>query len=86
MAFGRDGSAYKLIWKDNQDYDAANMNYFAGEFIGDYMGDASYIVAFCTATFESQPLPLVPPMSGAPFTLTCTGTYTTSEIPVERHL
>lgn len=86
MAFGRDGSAYKLIWKDNQDYDAANMNYFAGEFIGDYMGDASYIAAFCTATFESQSLPLVPPMSGAPFTLTSAGTYATSEIPVERHL
>ena len=50
------------------------MNYFAGEFIGDYMGDASYIAAFCTATFESQSLPLVPPMSGAPFTLTSAGT------------
>lgn len=86
MAFGRDGSAYKLIWKDNQDYEAANMNYFAGEFIGDYMGDASYIAAFCTATFESQSLPLVPPMSGAPFTLTCAGTYATNEIPVERQL
>ena len=86
MAFGRNGSAYKLIWKDNQDYDAANMNYFAGEFIGDYMGDASYIAAFCTATFELQSLPLVPPMSGAPFTLTSAGTYATSEIPVERHL
>lgn len=86
MAFGREGDAYKLIWKDKQGYDAANSNFFAGEFIGDYMGTTSFIVAFCTATFESQSLPLVPPMSGAPFTLTSAGTYATSEIPVERHL
>lgn len=46
MAFGREGDACKLIWKDKQGYDSANMNFFAGEFIGDYMGAASFIVAF----------------------------------------
>ena len=86
MAFRREESSYKLIWKDEQCDSEENLSLRSTEFGGEFMGDVTYIAVSCYATFKSQLHLLTPFMAGAPFTLVDEGTYTTSEIPVERHL
>ena len=86
MAFRREESSYKLIWKDEQCDSEENLSLRSTEFVGEFMGDLTYIAVSCFATFKSQSHLLTPFMAGAPFTLVDEGTYATSEIPVERSL
>ena len=86
VAFRREGSSYKLIWKDEQCNSEENLSLRSTEFGGDFMGDLAYIAMSCYATFKSQSHLLTSFMAGAPFTLADEGTYATDEIPVERSL
>ena len=83
MAFRPEESSYKLIWKDEQCDSEENLGIRTTEFVGEFMGDLTYIAVSCFATFKSQSHLLTPFMVGTPFTLADEGTYSTSEIPVE---
>ncbi len=86
MAFRREGLSYKLIWKDEQSESDESIGAYSSEFLGQYMGDVTYLAASCFATFKSQSHLLTPFMAGTPFILSSAGVYSTNEIPVASHL
>ena len=86
MAFGHKGSSSEPIWKEEQSDGEENISLRSTEFAGEYMGDLTHLAVSCFAMLKSQSHLLAPCMVGAPYTLASAGTYSTSEIPVERHL